>query len=58
MDNFLDKCKVPKLNQDQINHLNIFINPREIESQITSQAQKSQDQMGLGQISTTPSMKT
>jgi len=36
MDNFLDKYHVPKLNQDQINHLNNPITPKEIESVIKS----------------------
>jgi hypothetical protein len=30
MDNFLDRYQVPKLNQDQINHLNSPITPKEI----------------------------
>jgi hypothetical protein len=30
MDNFLDKYQVPKLNQDQISHLNNPIIPKEI----------------------------
>jgi hypothetical protein len=29
MDNFLDRYQVPKLNQDQINHLNSPITPKE-----------------------------
>ena len=36
MDNFLDKYQVPKLNQDQINHLNSPITPKEIEAVIKS----------------------
>lgn len=32
MDNFLDRYKVPKLNQEQINHLNDPITPKEIEA--------------------------
>jgi hypothetical protein len=31
MDNFLDRCQVPKLNQDQINHPKSPITPKEIE---------------------------
>jgi hypothetical protein len=31
MDNFLDRCKVPNLNQDQLNDLNSPISPKEIE---------------------------
>jgi hypothetical protein len=36
MDNFLDRYQVSKLNQDQINHLNIPITPKEIEAVINS----------------------
>ena len=36
MDNFLDTYLVPKLKQDQINHLNSFITPKEIEAVINS----------------------
>jgi hypothetical protein len=36
MDNFLDTYKVPKLKQDQINHLNSPITPKEIEAIIKS----------------------
>jgi hypothetical protein len=32
MDNFLDGNQIPKLNQDQINHLNSAITPKEIEA--------------------------
>jgi hypothetical protein len=32
MDNFLDRYQIPKLNQDQINHLNSPITPKEIEA--------------------------
>jgi len=34
MDNFLDRYQVPKLNQEQINHLNKLITPKEIETVI------------------------
>jgi len=34
MDNFLDRYQVPKLNQEQINHLNNPITPKEIEAVI------------------------
>jgi hypothetical protein len=34
MDNFLDRYQIPKLNQDQINHLNNPITPEEIEAVI------------------------
>ena len=36
MDKFLDIYQVPKLNQDQINHLNCPITPKEIEAVIKS----------------------
>jgi hypothetical protein len=36
MDNFLDRYKVPKLNQDQITDLNSPISPKEIEAVINS----------------------
>ena len=36
MDNFLDRYQIPKLNQDQINHLNSPISPKEIEAVIKS----------------------
>jgi hypothetical protein len=32
MDNFLDRYYEPKLNQDQINHLNSPITPKEIDA--------------------------
>jgi hypothetical protein len=32
MDDFLDRYQVPKSNQDQINHLNSLITPKEIET--------------------------
>jgi hypothetical protein len=31
MDNFLDRYQIPKLNQDQISHLNSPITPKEVE---------------------------
>jgi hypothetical protein len=34
MDNFLDRYQIPKLNQDQINHLNSIITPKVIEAVI------------------------
>jgi hypothetical protein len=34
MDKFLDRCQVPKLNQDQVNDLNSPISPKEIEAVI------------------------
>jgi hypothetical protein len=36
MDNFLQRYQVPKLKQDQTNHLNSSINPKEIEAVINS----------------------
>jgi hypothetical protein len=36
MDNFLGRYKIPKLNQYQINHLNISITPKNIEAVIIS----------------------
>ena len=36
MDDFLNRYQVPKLNQDQINHLNSPIAPKEIEVVIKS----------------------
>jgi hypothetical protein len=36
MDDFLYRFQVPKLNQDQISHLNSPINPKEIEAVIKS----------------------
>jgi hypothetical protein len=34
MDGFLDRYKIPKLNQDQINYLNCPITPKETEAAI------------------------
>jgi hypothetical protein len=36
MDDFLDRYQVPKLNQDQINHINSPIMPKEIDAVIKS----------------------
>ena len=36
MDNFLERYQIPKLNQDQTNHLNSPIIPKEIEAVINS----------------------
>jgi hypothetical protein len=41
MDNFLDKYQMPKLNQDQINHLNSSIIPKEIETIIKNLSKKN-----------------
>jgi hypothetical protein len=46
MDNFLDRYKVPKLNQDHTNYLNCPISPKEIEAVINSiTSKKAQDQI-------------
>jgi hypothetical protein len=63
MDNFLDRFQIPKLNRDQINHLNSSISPKEIEAVIKSlltkkKKKKGQDQMVLVQNSIRPSKKT
>ena len=60
MDNFLDRYQIPKLNQDQIDHLNIPITPKEIEGVIESlpTKKKAQDQMVLVQNSIRPLKKT
>ena len=42
--NFLDRFQVPKLNQDQINHLNSPITPKEIEAVIKSLPTQKQQQ--------------
>ena len=58
MDKFLDRCQVPKLNQDQVDHLNSPISPKEIDAVINSPpTKKAQDQMGLVQNSIRPSKK-
>jgi hypothetical protein len=62
MDNFLDRCQVPKLNQDQMSNLNSPISPKEIEIVINSLSiktkTKTHNQMGLLQTSIRPSKKT
>ena len=59
MDNYLNRYQVPKLNQDQINHVNSPITPKEIEAMgKISQPTKARDQMGLVQNSIKPSEKT
>jgi hypothetical protein len=40
MDNFLDRYQISKLNQDQIDHLNSSITPKEIEAIINSLSAK------------------
>jgi hypothetical protein len=44
MDNFLDRYQIPKLNQDQINHLNRPITPKGIEAVIKSLPTKTNKQ--------------
>jgi hypothetical protein len=43
MDKFLNICDHPKLNQEDINHLNRSITHNEIEAAIVSQKRKVQD---------------
>jgi hypothetical protein len=48
MDKFLDRCQIPKLNQDPIHDLHGPIYPKEIETAIKSlQTKKGQDMMDL-----------
>ena len=61
MENFLDRYQVPKLNQDQINHLNSPVSSKEIETftdSLPTKKKKIQDQMGLVQSTNRPSKKT
>ena len=62
MDNFLDRYQIPKLNRDQINHLNSPITHKEIEAVINSllvkKKKKSQNYMGLVENSIIPLKKT
>jgi hypothetical protein len=59
MDDFLDKYHVPKLNQEQVNHLNRSIIPKEICEVIKNlPTKKAQDQTVLVQISTRPTKKS
>jgi hypothetical protein len=59
MGGFLDRYHIPKLNQEQINYLNMLIYHKEIrESLKTSQPKKFQIQMDLVQSFTRPSKKT
>jgi hypothetical protein len=59
MNKFLDRCQIPKINEDQINDLNSPISPKEIEAVIKSlpDKKKTQDKMGLLQSYTRPSKK-
>jgi hypothetical protein len=55
---FLDKYQFPKLNQDQINHLNFPITAKEIEAFIkASKSKESQGQMVSVQNSIRPTKK-
>jgi hypothetical protein len=59
MDKFLGRYQVPKLNQDQINHLNSPISPKEVEAVINSlPTKKAQDEISLVQSSNRLSKKT
>jgi hypothetical protein len=51
MDDLLNRYQVPKINQDQINHLNSLIAPQEIEAVQVSRPRKAQGQMVLVQNS-------
>ena len=58
MDKFLDRYQVPKLNQDQVDHLNSAISPKEIEAVINSlPAKKSTGPDGFSEEFTRPSKK-
>jgi len=50
MNDFLDRYQVPKLNQDQINHLNNPITPKEIEAVIRSLSTKKKKKKAQGQM--------
>jgi hypothetical protein len=43
MDDFLDRCQVLKVNQDQINNLNSPINPKQKEAVIKSHPNEKQN---------------
>jgi len=59
VDNFLDRYQVPKLNQDQINHVNNPITPKEIEAVIKSlPTKKSPGPDGFSAEVIRPSKKT
>ena len=60
MDNSLDRYQITKLNQDQINHLNSPITPKDIEAIIKNlpTTKKNKEQMGLVHNSIRPSKKT
>jgi hypothetical protein len=54
MDTFLDTYDQPKLNQEDINHLNRSITSNEIEAAIVSQKRKAQDLSDSNLNSTRP----
>jgi len=59
MENLLESYQLPKLNQDQINHLKCPITAREIEAVIKlSQQKQAQAQMVIRQNSIRTSKKT
>ena len=59
MDNFLNRYQIPKLNQDQIDHINSPITPKDIERVIERLERiKAQNQMVLVQNSIRTSKKT
>jgi hypothetical protein len=58
MDSFLDRCHIPKLNQEQVNYLNRPISDKEIEVIKILPTKKAQGKMDLVQNSTRPSKKT
>jgi hypothetical protein len=59
MNDYIDRYQVPKLNQDQVNHLNDPIIPKEIGVVIKSlRTKKAWDQMVFAQNSISPSKKT
>jgi hypothetical protein len=61
MDSFLDRCHIPKLNQEQVNYLNKPISHNEmgeIIRNLTTTTTTAHSQMHLVQISTRPSKKS
>jgi hypothetical protein len=60
MGGFLDRCYIPKLNQEQVNYLNRSIYHKEIEEviKILPTKKQAQGQMDLVQNFTRPSKKT
>ena len=59
MDNFLNRYQISKLNQDQIDHLNSPITPKETEGGIESPpTKKSTGPDGFSENSIRPSKKT